>query len=115
MAAKLIGSLGKDESNTSGNVTRPDADDIDSDKLWGQPWTYQNTETTRLGANLDWAISENTSLRAGYLNEEVIRHSALSFNTINANNTYSQSTHTNKNAPHVIDSVGGFVFSRFFL
>ncbi len=102
-------SLGNDESQPSGKAIRTDADDIDSDLLWGQTWAYQNTKTERLGANLSWDITEEIGLRAGYLNEEVTRHSTLSFNTINADNTYNQSTHTNRKAPHVIDSVGGFV------
>jgi len=102
-------SLGKDESQSSGKALRTDADDIDSDLLWGQTWAYQNTETERLGANLSWDITDKIGLRAGYLNEEVTRDSTLSFNTINADNTYNQSTHTNRKAPHVIDSVGGFV------
>jgi iron complex outermembrane receptor protein len=102
-------SLGEDENQVSGKALRPDADTIDSDLLWGQTWAYQNTKTERLGANLAWEITDAVSLSAGYLNEEVTRHSALSFNTINADNTYNQSTHTNQKAPHVIDSIGGFV------
>jgi len=102
-------SLGKDQTQASGKAIRPDADDVDSDLLWGQTWAYQNTKTERFGANLDWTITDVVSLRAGYLNEEVTRHSALSFNTINADSSYSQSTHTNRKAPHTIDSVGGFV------
>lgn len=100
--------LGKDETQASGKALRKNADDIDSDLLWGQTWAYQNTETARLGANLVWDITDAVGLSAGYLNEEVTRHSALSFNTINPDNTYDQSAHTNKKAPHVIDSVGGY-------
>lgn len=102
-------SLGDDENQESGKAIRPDADDIDSDKIWGQKWTYQHTKTERLGANLAWEITNAISLSAGYLNEKVTRDSALSFNEVNADNTYSKLTHSNEDAPHVIDSVGGFV------
>ena len=106
-------SLGKDDTQVSGKALRPDADDIDSDLLWGQKWAYQDTQTERLGADLLWDITENVAVRAGYLNEHVVRSSTLSFNSLNKDNTYNMSAHTNKDAPHTIDSVGGFVLVDF--
>ncbi len=94
----------------NGDTVRPDAEDIDSDKLWGQKWAFLDTETQRLGANLHWQINDNISMRAGYLDEEITRFGTSVSNYINADNTYEQGTWTHKNAPHVIAGKSGFIY-----
>jgi iron complex outermembrane receptor protein len=89
----------------------PDAKTIDSDKLWTQKWNYQATKNKRIGANLQWLIGENMTLRAGYLEEKILRHGTLSLNTINDDGTYDQSSSSHKNAPHEIN--GRSLFSYF--
>ena len=103
-------SLASDDSTVTGSVVRPDAKDIASDKLWGQKWSDQYTETDRLGANLSWEINENISFRAAYLDEEISRNAALSFNKTHGDNTYSQNTKTNKDAPHTMTLKSMFAF-----
>jgi len=94
----------------NGDTVRPDAEDIDSDKLWGQKWAFLDTETQRLGANLHWQINENISMRAGYLDEEITRFGTSVSNYINADNTYRQGSWTHKNAPHVIAGKSAFIY-----
>jgi len=93
-----------------GGVKRPSAETLDSDKLWGQKWSYQNTQTDRLGVNIHWDISERFTFRAAYLDEKVVRHSALSFNTLESENTYKQSTKSNEKAPHTMNTESMFAF-----
>jgi len=102
--------LGDDDTRENGKVKRPDATDLDSDKLWSQKWTFQETETERLGVNFYWDISDSLSIRAGYLDEEISRFASSSRNYINSNGTYTQESWGHKNAPHLIGGQSAFVF-----
>ncbi|MBL4783162.1 MAG: TonB-dependent receptor [Porticoccaceae bacterium] len=92
------------------DAIRPDADDLDPDKLWSQKWAFQETQADRLGANLAWQINESISLRAGYLDEEIARRWSTTFNNITAADTYYQYETTTKNAPQVSTVKSGFVY-----
>jgi len=92
---------------------RPSAKALDSDKLWAQKWSNQDTQTDRFGANINWDISENIAFRAAYLDEKVVRYAALSFNTIQDDGTYTQETRTNEDAPHTMKTQSMFAFIDF--
>lgn len=92
---------------------RPSAKTLDSDKLWAQKWSNQDTQTDRFGANISWDISENIAFRAAYLDEKVVRYAALSFNTIHDDETYTQETSTNEDAPHTMKTKSMFAFVDF--
>ncbi|MDD3483186.1 TonB-dependent siderophore receptor [Azovibrio restrictus] len=72
-------------------VARPDADKLDPTKLWSQPWTYTDVESTRLGANLRWELNDAVALRASYLDQNDLRKFAYADNTVRADGTYNQS------------------------
>lgn len=92
------------------NATRPDADDLDVDKTWGQPWNMQSMDSKRVGASLRWDISDNFRLRSGYLDENNSRTGTTVSNTVLPSGLINQRASTNKDAPQVIDGDGGFVF-----
>lgn len=94
-------------------VTRPNAKDIDSSKTWGHPWTMQDMDSERLGANIRWNVSEQITLRAGYLDEYNSRTGTFASNTIQADGTFNQSVGTNENAPQKIMGTGSYGFADF--
>jgi len=103
-------SLGKDASTDNGLVARPDAKSLDSDTLWGQKWTTQYHDSQRLGANVQWNISDNISFRAVVLDEKITRVMALPFNKVQVGNTYDRRVKNNPDAPQDIKGSGGFAF-----
>jgi len=86
-------------------ATRPDASKIDSNKLWGQKWTYQEAEVRRYSTNILWNITDNINLRTSYMKEKVTRERLNSSNTINLDGTYTQST-TNSSGIQDINGYG---------
>ncbi|HWV16929.1 MAG TPA: TonB-dependent siderophore receptor [Cellvibrio sp.] len=92
---------------------RPDADDIDTGKIWSHPWAMQEMESERLGTNIRWEISKNIKLRAGYLDEYNSRTGTTATNTIQANGTFNQRITTNEDAPQKIMGTGGYLFTDF--
>ncbi|HTF94557.1 MAG TPA: TonB-dependent siderophore receptor [Cellvibrio sp.] len=92
------------------NAKRPDADDIDVDKTWGQPWNMQIMDSERIGASLRWDISDDLRVRSGYLDENNSRTGTTVTNTVLANGLINQRASTNKDAPQVIDGDGKYVF-----
>lgn len=93
-------------------ATRPSASSIDSNKLWAQKWSYNENEVTRYSTNILWSISDSISVRSAYMKEDVARSGVISFNTIQANNTYSQST-PNPDVNQDIYSYGTYTFIDF--
>jgi iron complex outermembrane recepter protein len=71
-------------------VARPSADALDPTKLWSQPWTYTDVDSSRLGANVRWEINDALTLRGSYLDQNDVRKFAYADNTVRANGTYSQ-------------------------
>ena len=93
-------------------AVRPDAEDLDASKLWSQKWAVYGMDTERLGANLRWDITENISLRGGYLDEVVERYNKRTNNTIEADGTYSQWTINYEDSPERIYRKGGYAFAN---
>ena len=76
--------------NIANGATRPDASSIDSNKIWGQEWSYQESQVRRYSTNLLWDISDSVKFRAAYMQEKVTRSGFSADNTIQTNGTYSQ-------------------------
>ncbi|TBV04976.1 TonB-dependent receptor [Stutzerimonas kirkiae] len=47
----------------SDHANRPDADDMDNDKLYSQRWSFADSEHKRVGGRFAWQLSEVFSLR----------------------------------------------------
>lgn len=75
-------------------ATRPSASSIDNTKLWGQKWGIADTEATKYNANLEWNISDNINFRTAVLKEIAKRREFGSYNTIQTDGTYEQTTNT---------------------
>ncbi|MGE4444785.1 MAG: TonB-dependent siderophore receptor [Candidatus Altimarinota bacterium] len=90
-------------------ATRPSASSIDSNKLWGQKWTYNETEARRYSTNFLWNIKDNIDFRAAYMKEYIEREGIYSSNTIQVDNTYEQTT---TNAP-INDDLNAYGFYTF--
>lgn len=71
-------------------VVRPSAEDIDTSKSWGQPWTKRWYETQRYGTQLRWDASDAVTLRAAWQFNNTRRSDGVTLNTIQANGTYTQ-------------------------
>lgn len=52
----------------------------DTSKQWGQKWSYSKVETSKLGSDLDWQLSEQVKLRAGLAYSSTERDYMLSGN-----------------------------------
>jgi len=94
---------------------RPSASKIDSNKLWGQKWTYQESDVSRYSANLLWNVSENINVRAAYMNEKVTREGFSSDNNINADGTYYQETWNDANIEDELHGDGANIFTDISL
>ena len=73
-------------------VKRPSASKIDSNKLWGQKWTYRAGDVRRYSTNILWNVTDNINFRTTYMKEKVTRTGFISSNTIQENGTYNQIT-----------------------
>lgn len=93
-------------------ATRPDATLIDSNKLWGQEWSFQETQTRRYNTKLLWDISESVSFRAAIMKEKTIRSGNLASNTISSDDTYSQTITNNTNEDEIVGK-GAYAFLDF--
>ncbi|TFL15417.1 TonB-dependent receptor [Pusillimonas caeni] len=74
-------------------AVRPSADDLDSNELWSQKWTFYDVESKRLGANIRWEATDAITLRAAYLKRRDIRTYAFSANTVQPDGSYNQLSH----------------------
>lgn len=94
-------------------VTRPD---LPGDKLFGQPWSSNHTETNKGGIKLTWDISDVFTFRAGYRYQQDSRtFIGNAANTIQANGTYSQFISRWAPNTYVNHSVYAFLDSKFRL
>ena len=102
--------------NFDTGVTRLSASEIDSNKLWAQKWTYQDTKAKRYSTNFLWNITDNVNFRAAYMKEKITRGGGggvTSLNTIQADGTYTQKTNNNTGAKQVISAQGFNAFLDF--
>lgn len=93
-------------------ASRPSASSINSNKLWGQKWTYQESDVRRYSSNLFWNINDNINLRAAYMKEETQREGIYSANTIKIDNTFEQIT-TNSPIEDDLNAYGFYTFLDF--
>ncbi|MFT3813694.1 MAG: TonB-dependent siderophore receptor [Acidovorax sp.] len=86
--------------------TRPSADALRTDRIYGPSWTQRHYETNRYTAHAKWDVSQSFGLRATLLASDGRRNSASSpvTNTFTRNGTYTQSI-SNVYAPGVDDSL----------
>ena len=91
--------LETNDDSITGQAIRPDANDIDSDKLWAQQWSTQKTTAERFGANIKWQLADNMLLRSAYQHEVIGATGANVDNTLNVNGTYSQGGYSQNSAP----------------
>ena len=71
-------------------ATRPSADLLDPNMLWSQEWSFNEVESTRLGANVRWDVSSALTFRAAYLDRDDVRTYGFPINTIQAGGAYNQ-------------------------
>ena len=91
-------------------ATRPSASDIDSNKLWGQQWGFNDSEIRRYHTNILWNITDNIDLRASYMQEKVTRSGVSSQNTIQTDGTYSQTTSNYGDTNQDLNGYGAYAF-----
>lgn len=95
--------------NVAEDANRPDADEIDPSKNWGQKgWADRNVDAENLEASLQWNISETITFRSRYLVEENERQRVDLLNAIQNDGTYNQRARIR--APETIKGEGGFAF-----
>ena len=94
-------------------VTRPSADTLDPSKLWSQPWSFMDVDSTRVGSNLSWEISDAVSVRAAYLDQNDTREYASLDNTVQANGTYNQTASLAAPQEQKTRAYSGFVDIKF--
>lgn len=90
-------------------ISRPDADQLDPKKLWGQKWADHRTESERYGANVRWEPLDFLTLRAAYLNQNDVEEFDLVFNTITSSTTYLQEI--DHRAPREFKVRGGYAYA----
>ena len=96
------------------SVQRPDANSIDNSLLWNQPWVESNWDSERLGASVNWRLTDNISLRAAYLDEDVLeREVAYYGNEIQADGTIEQGIWSSLEAPTLSEGTAGYAFIDF--
>lgn len=92
---------------------RPSASSIDSNKLWGQKWTYNDGEVRRYSTNVLWNINDNIAFRSAYMNEKITRDGIFSSNTIQADGTYTQVTTNSAGSEQDFYGYGAYAFVDF--
>ncbi|MEV9527140.1 TonB-dependent receptor [Aliarcobacter butzleri] len=92
---------------------RPSASSIDSNKLWGQKWTYNDGEVRRYSTNVLWNINDNIAFRSAYMNEKMTRDGIFSSNTVQADGTYTQVTTNSAGADQDFYGYGAYAFLDF--
>ena len=92
---------------------RPNASSIDSNKLWGQKWTYNEGEVRRYSTNVLWNINDNIAFRSAYMNEKITRDSIFLSNTIQADGTYTQVGENSAGSDKVFYGYGAYAFVDF--
>ncbi len=97
--------------STSGNFPFPVAPSVD--KLWSQPWTYQTLDTTKIGGNVKWDLSEIFTVRGAYRHAEYDDQNVTAFNTIQPNDAYTQLTQTRAPRTLLTDSAYAFLEAHF--
>ena len=81
-------------------------------KLWGQKWGYHDSDVRRYSTNILWNITDNINFRTAYMDEKVSRKRITSYNTIQDNETFNQST-INSNRNQDIYAMGFYGFLDF--
>lgn len=71
-------------------VKRPSASSLDASRSYGQPWTENTKENDKLGARLQWQVSDQINFRAAWALSNTYEDSSFVRNTIKANGTYDQ-------------------------
>ena len=94
-------------------VERPIAKAIDNNQLWSQAWAMTENNSLRLGASIDWKLSDTVTLRGAYQTDETERQTISPDNTILNDMTYNQSANSNENAPQKLLGSGGYLFIDF--
>lgn len=92
---------------------RPNASSIDSNKLWGQKWTFNEGEVRRYSTNVLWNINDNIAFRSAYMNEKITRDSIFLSNTIQADGTYTQVGENSAGSDKVFYGYGAYAFVDF--
>ena len=92
---------------------RPNASSIDSNKLWGQKWTFNEGEVRRYSTNVLWNINDNIAFRSAYMNEKITRDSIFLTNTIQADGTYTQVATNSAGSDKVFYGYGAYAFVDF--
>ena len=64
---------------------RPDAEDLDNDKLYSQKWAFSDTEQDRVGSRFNWRINDIFTLRGALAYSEYTEEYAYTGPTIDAN------------------------------
>ncbi|WP_334181178.1 TonB-dependent siderophore receptor [Methylobacter sp.] len=75
-------------ANGDSNIHHPSAPD--STKNWGQPWTYADTSTGSVGANLKLDLSKNITSRSSLRYIDTPYDSIYISNSIQPNGTYTE-------------------------
>ena len=88
--------------------SRPEAKQIDSNKLWSQKWAKQEHNSHRLGASIDWTINENIRWRSAYETEDTGLKGYFTGNTLQSDTSYDQQMR--KSSPASMISSGGFSY-----
>ncbi|MCT7610481.1 TonB-dependent receptor, partial [Aliarcobacter butzleri] len=94
-------------------ATRPSASSIDSNKLWGQKWAYNEADVRRYSTNILWNINDNIAFRSAYMNEKITREGLTSSNTIQADGTYTQVTTNSAGSKQDMYGYGAYAFLDF--
>jgi iron complex outermembrane receptor protein len=98
------------------SVIRPDADSIDNSLLWNQPWFETSYDSEKLGASLNWQLTDDISLRAAYLDEKVLLKKMYSYgNTIQADGSIEHGIESSLQSPTVTKGSAGYIFADFDL
>jgi iron complex outermembrane receptor protein len=87
-------------------VSYPAAPNVN--KLWSQPWTYQELTTNKVGAHAKWEINDVFTFRSAFTHSTFDDQNIAISNTLNANGTYSQSAQAR--APRTLYNDAGYAY-----
>lgn len=69
---------------------RPDADQLDNDKLYSQRWAFSDSEHERVGSRFNWRLNEVFSLRGAVAHDRNRTQYAYTGPTVTSPGVYSQ-------------------------
>ena len=69
---------------------RPDAEDLDNDKLYSQRWAYSDSEHDRIGSRFNWSLSDTFTLRGAIGYSQYTQEYAYTGPTITTAGRYTQ-------------------------